>query len=81
MNRAIPREYSQATNWNPQSSNYKTASKANMIPAGTYQQQQQPSYQIPHQQQQIVFGTYPYHTLSPVINLFSILYYINNLVF
>jgi hypothetical protein len=38
-----------------------------MIPTGTYQQQ--PSYQLPHQQQQIILGTYPYPTLSPAVNL------------
>ena len=37
-----------------------------MIPAGTYQQQQ-PSYQLPPQQQQIFLGTYPYPTLSPTV--------------
>jgi hypothetical protein len=67
INRSIPRDYSQATNWNSQSSNYKTNSKTNMIPTGTYQQQ--PSYQLPHQQQQIILGTYPYPTLSPAVNL------------
>jgi len=71
INRSIPREYSQTTNWNPQSSNYKTNSKANMIPTGTYQQQQ-PSYQLtPQQQQQIIFGTYPYHTLSPAVKFLN----------
>jgi hypothetical protein len=66
INRTIPRDYQQ-TNWNPQSSNYKTASKTTMIPAGTYQQQQ-PSYQLPPQQQQIFLGTYPYPTLSPTVS-------------
>jgi len=64
INSSIPREYSQTTNWNPQSSNYKTTSKATMIPTGTYQQ---PSYQLTPQQQQFILGTYPYHTLSPTV--------------
>jgi hypothetical protein len=72
MNRSVPREYSQTTNWNPQSSNYKTTSKTTMIPTGTYpqQQQQQLMYQISpqqQQQQQIFFGTYQYPTLSPAV--------------
>jgi hypothetical protein len=72
---SIPKEYSQTTAWNPPSSNYKTAAKTTMIPAGTYQQQ--PSYQLPPQQQQqqqpqIFFETYPYHTLSPpVVQVFA----------
>ncbi|CAF5110967.1 unnamed protein product, partial [Rotaria sp. Silwood1] len=64
---SIPRDYSQTTtNWNPQTSNYKTTTK----PTGTYQQQ--PSYQIPtqqqqQQQQQFFLGTYPYAPISPVV--------------
>jgi hypothetical protein len=61
MNRSVPREYSQTTNWNPQSSNYKINSKTAMVPTRTYPQQQQTSYQIPpQQQQQIFFGAYQY---------------------
>jgi hypothetical protein len=58
---SVPREYSQTTNWNPQSSNYKINSKTAMVPTRTYPQQQQTSYQIPpQQQQQIFFGAYQY---------------------
>ncbi|CAF4131641.1 unnamed protein product [Rotaria sp. Silwood2] len=65
---SLPRDYSQTTNWNPQTSNYKTNSKQAIFPTGTYQQQQQqPSYQIPSQQQQIFLGTYPYSPLSPAV--------------
>jgi hypothetical protein len=61
----MPRDFSQ-TNWNQPASNYKTNSKTTMIPTGAYQQQ--PTYQLPPQQQQQIFlGTYPYPSLSPAV--------------
>ncbi|CAF0997522.1 unnamed protein product [Rotaria sordida] len=63
---SMPRDYSQTTtNWNPQTSNYKTNAKPTIISTGTYQQQ--PSYQIPTQQQQFFLGTYPYSSMQPTV--------------
>ncbi|CAF3684625.1 unnamed protein product [Rotaria sp. Silwood1] len=56
---SLPRDYPQATStWNQQPTNYKTTPKVTILPPGNYSQQ--PSYQIPPQQQFFV-GAYPYH--------------------
>ncbi|CAF5114149.1 unnamed protein product, partial [Rotaria sp. Silwood1] len=56
---SLPRDYPQATStWNQQPTNYKTTPKVTILQPGNYSQQ--PSYQIPPQQQFFV-GAYPYH--------------------
>ncbi|CAF4856103.1 unnamed protein product, partial [Rotaria sp. Silwood1] len=64
---SISRDYSQVgSNWNQQSSNYKTTPKPTILQPGNYSQQA--SYQIQPQQQFFV-GAYPYHppTIYPLI--------------